>query len=202
MIFTAGITHRHAVDQSRQRAIERGLRNKGGARVQQHGQSLVGGIVPQRIEQRVVGHEAGIHRQQLDAAQAELLMPLFQFALPAVLGRIDGQKADQPLRMRCHIVGDIAVVDPQSAAPRFAAEDDCPHIGRAVLAVILVANRKIDFDAGPPARLACDQKSSSKCSGYRQAWLWTSMIMSGFLAVDAQGTHRAVGVEQIGSLAR
>ena len=60
------------------------------ARVQQHRQLMARGVLPQRVEPLVVRQEAGVHRQQLDAAQPELLVADVQFAFPAVLRRVDG----------------------------------------------------------------------------------------------------------------
>ena len=72
-----------------------------------------------------------------------------QLLLPAGLGGIDGQEPDQRVGMLRHIVGHITVVDPHAAQAGFAAEDDGPHIGRALGAVFVIANRQVEFDPGP-----------------------------------------------------
>ena len=47
-------------------AVDRGLGDKGGTGVQQHGQvvRVSGGVVPQRVEALVVRIEAGVHGEQ------------------------------------------------------------------------------------------------------------------------------------------
>ena len=88
------------------------------------------GVSPERVEPLVLGQEAGVHRHQLDTPQAKLLMTDFQLcaANPLASDRLTGNRStDRCLR---HIVGHVAVIDPNAAQPSFAAENDRHNVAR------------------------------------------------------------------------
>ena len=91
--------------------------------------------------------KTGIHGKQLDASQAELLMPLAQFVLPARLRRIDRQEANQLVGMSGNIVGHVPVIDPQSAQFRLAPKHDGDGVFWRGLAVFLVAHGQVELRA-------------------------------------------------------
>ena len=51
-------------------------------------------------------------------------MPVGHFLLPAVLGGVKREEADQCFRVSGDIIGDIAVINPQTRASSLAAKDD------------------------------------------------------------------------------
>src|SRR5437870_2914437 len=51
--------------------------------------------------------------------------------------------------MRRHVLGHVAVIDPQPAQSRLAAEDNRPHRLRRASTIILVAHGQVQFHAGP-----------------------------------------------------
>ena len=143
-----GKPHGHRIDAAGKRAFQRRLGDEGGAGVQQDGQGVPLGIAPQRVEPLVVRVEAGIHRQQLDAAQAQGGVPVPQLVLPAGLGGIDGQETDQRVGVPGDVVGDELVVYPQPATAGLAAEDDGADRDGRCRAIFLVADGEVDFLAG------------------------------------------------------
>lgn len=68
--------------------------------------------------------EAGVHGEQLDSLEAEFLVPVGHFLLPAVLSGVQREEADECFRMGGDVIGDIAVVNPDAGTPGLAAEDD------------------------------------------------------------------------------
>ena len=114
----------HGVEVAGQRAVDGCLGDEGGARVQQHGEGVFGGVTPERVEELIVRVEAGVHRQQLDTLHAELLVAALHLRLPAVLRGVDGEEADEAVRILRHVAGDVVVVHPQPGEPGLAAEDD------------------------------------------------------------------------------
>src|SRR3954467_2266822 len=79
-----------------------------------------------------------------------------QLALPALLRRIDGEKADQLVGMRGYVASDVGIIDPQTAKPSLAAKDDRLDIGNAEPLVIFPADSEVHLDArlGPSRLLA------------------------------------------------
>ena len=105
------------------------------------------GIDPQRIKQLVVGPKPGVHRQQLDAAQPQCLVAVGKLLVPAILGRIDGEKTQQPVGVGCDILGHVLVVDPQSAQPCLTAKDNGSRFLRRILAIGFKLDRQVHFAA-------------------------------------------------------
>ena len=68
--------------------------------------------------------EAGVHGEQLDALEAEFLVPVGHFLLPTVLGGVEREEADQRFWVSGDMIGDIAIVNPDARAPGLAAKDD------------------------------------------------------------------------------
>ncbi len=81
-------------------------------------------IAPQRIERCVVWIKAGIHRQQLDSSETELLVAVAHLLFPAGLRWINGEKSDKSVWMRIDISGDVGVVYPHARQVGLAAKDD------------------------------------------------------------------------------
>ncbi len=109
---------RHNVEMTRQRAVDRRLRDERRAGVEQHRQLVLAGVALERIEPFVLRIKVGVHRQQLDAAHSRALMPLAEFFFPARLRRIDREKADHAVGRLSDIARDVGVVDPQPRKPR------------------------------------------------------------------------------------
>ncbi len=119
--------------------------------MEEHGQAVGRRVAPERVESPVIRTEAGIHREELDALQMQLLVAVAKFLFPAVLGRVHREEADQRLRVVCHVVRHIAVIDPQAAEFGFSAKDNRLHVFRGAAAVLGEAHGEVDLLAAPGA---------------------------------------------------
>src|SRR6476619_2088089 len=106
------ISRRHSIQMPRQCAFERGLRNERRSCVQQYRKLMLLCVGPEWIKSLVVGLEAGVHWQQLDATQPELLVPVAKFLFPTGLGWINRKESNQPIGMYGNVTGHILIVDP------------------------------------------------------------------------------------------
>ncbi len=86
MIFTSGNRIATRIKVAGERAFQRGLGDEGRPGVEQHREIVPGRIPPEGVEPRLIGAEPGVHRQQLDPAQAEVLVPLLHLRLPSPPG--------------------------------------------------------------------------------------------------------------------
>src|SRR5439155_14246534 len=75
-------------------------------------------------------------------------MTITQLLFPALLRRIEGEEANQAIGVSGDVVGDVGIIDPQTAEAGFAAEDDRSHWLGGGLLIILEPHGEIDFDAG------------------------------------------------------
>ena len=148
---------RHRVDVPRQGAFEPRFADEGRASVQQDRQEVPLCVLPQRVDALVVRPKAGVHRQQLDAAEPEFLVADAHLALPPFLRGVDREEPDEVLRILRDVLSDVTVVDPQVAAPRHGAEDDRPRAARRGVAVLAEVNGRVDFHARTgPRRLGAE----------------------------------------------
>ena len=92
--------------------------------------------------------KARVHRQELDPSQPKLLMALDHFILPPWLRGINRQEPHQRVRMFRDIVGDVAIIDPQTAELGFAAKYHGDGVVRGRAAVLIVMDGQVEFRAG------------------------------------------------------
>src|SRR5439155_5434181 len=80
----------HIVKQAREGARQRRFVNECGPGMKEYRQAMTSSVLPKIVQVRLVGLKAGIHGQQLDSFEPEILMPLVKLILPPRLGWVDG----------------------------------------------------------------------------------------------------------------
>ncbi len=154
----AGIFQRHRLDEARQGAFQRRLSHERRARVHEGGQPVFLRVIPERRQQiQVIDAESGVHRQQLDAAQAQFFAPEAHFILPAGLGGIHREKTQQSRGILGDVAGYGAVIHPNAGQPGFSAENDGFGVVRGGFPVSIVGHGQIDLRPGLGAGRLTDE---------------------------------------------
>ena len=76
-------------------------------------------------------------------------MAMLHLGLPAWLGGIHREEANQPFRIPGHVFGHIVIIHPHPAQLRLAAEYDGLGVVGRVRPILLIAHRAVENPIGP-----------------------------------------------------